>query len=307
MEIDAFIGNAWRDHATDAEGVFARLSEGIPLATEGKHLAALAALIVHVAGEHLGRWGEGIELLRALEELPCFESGSPEAKSVLRSEAILHRCAGDQAAEERCLHAGLSGGDIPEASDRIRVLAVAASAMAGQKRIDRAARDFAMALDLAASYAMGPGDPAARALAVTGNNLACEMETRDAPSAAERDLMLRAAFAGRDYWRIAGGWMEEERAEYRLAMSHVKAGDPATALAHARRCMEIVEANGADPFERFFAHEAIARSRLAAGDPAAARADRNGMDRALGSIADPSLRAYCAGELEKLDKDLSQS
>ena len=303
MTLDEFVSQGWVEHANDAAGVFARLPEGLPLISESRHFPAFAALVVHVSGEHLGRWVDGVALLTKLERLPAFDAASTEGKSVARSKAILHRCAGNRDEEARCFAASRTGGDVTEASDRIRVLAVAAAAFLGQKRLADARRDFEKAVSLA-GYGPTANDPAARALAVTGNNLACEFENMAALTDDERAMMLFAAQVGREFWAIAGGWMEIERAEYRLAMSHIRAGDPATALAHGHRCLSIVQANGSDPGEAFFAHEAIARACLAAGDVVASRRERDSMDTLLPAIGDESFRAYCAGELAKLDQVL---
>ncbi len=60
-----------------------------------------------------------------------------------------------------------------------------------------------------------------------------------------------------DYWKIAGGWMQEERAEYRLAMSLLKADAPKEAKVHAERCEAICLQNGGDAFELFYAHDLL--------------------------------------------------
>ncbi|MDE1113476.1 hypothetical protein OS119_27475 [Klebsiella pneumoniae] len=51
----------------------------------------------------------------------------------------------------------------------------------------------------------------------------------------EKSRMLEAAKLALDYWKVAGGWMQEERAEYRLAMSLLKAGEAGQAKQHAER------------------------------------------------------------------------
>jgi tetratricopeptide (TPR) repeat protein len=305
MTFEEFISQGWSDHATDSEGVLSRLPQGIDLIAEARHLPAFAGLCVHVAGEHLGRWADGIALLDRLDRHPAFDPATAEGKAVARSKAVLYRCAGDHAEESRCLAASVSGGDIPEASDRIRVLAVAAAAYLGQKRLAEARRDFEEAAALA-GYGPAATDPAARALAITGNNIACELEERPALTDEERSVMLHAAEVARRFWGVAGGWMETERAEYRLAMSCIKAGDPARALAHARRCLVIVEENGSDPGEEFFGREAVARAHLAAGDAAQARKERDGMATLLPSIPDESFRGFCEGEFAKLEAALGQ-
>jgi len=306
MTLDEFVSSGWRDHATDAEGVMERFGEGQALVTEASQLPAFATLVTHVAGEHLGRWNDGIALLEQLTRTKFFDASTAEGKAVLRSLAVLHRCAGNQADEERCFVASKSGGAVPEASDRIRLLAVAASALLGQKRLPEAARDFDAAVALA-SYGPDAKDPAARSLAVTGNNLACELENRPTLSRDDAALMLRAARAGRQFWEIAGTWKEVERAEYRLAMSHIKAGRIDDALVHAARCLALIEEHGSDPGEAFFAHEAFARGYVAGEQIAKAREARAIMAGLLPKIADESFRTYCAGELAKLDDALASA
>lgn len=303
MTLDEFVSQGFADHGNDAEGVFARFGDAPSLVTEAAHLPMLAGLIVHVSAEHLGRFADGLAHLERLEALPVFDAASPQGKSVLRLKAALHRCAGNNEEESRCLAAGLSGGDVPEASDRIRVLAVASSALVGQKQLERARADFEEAIALA-GYGPTKDDPAARALAVTSHNLACEFENRAELTDDERAMMLRCASVSRDFWKIAGGWMEAERSEYRLAMSHLKAGDSKTALGHGKECLSIVESNGADPYESFFAREAIARARLAGREIGGARRERDAMAALLPSIADENSRKYAEGELAKLDASI---
>jgi len=303
MTLDQFCSQGWNDHATDAAGVFARLPEGLAMVESPQHVLLLTGLVVHVAGEHMGRWAEGVALLERLERSPHFVASSPTGKALSRSKAVLHRCAGNREAEARAFAAGRTGGDVPEASDRIRVLAIAAAALVGQKRMAEAAADFEEAVRLAA-YGPDKADPAARALAITGNNLAVEFENRPTLSADERGMMLRAAEVARRFWEIAGGWTETERAEYRLAMSHIKAGDAATALRHANECLRIVEANGSDAGEAFFAHEAIAQALRCAGDFAGAIGERARMTAILPTIADEGFRSFAAEELARLDAAL---
>ncbi len=56
--------------------------------------------------------------------------------------------------------------------------------------------------------------------------------------------MIAAAQAGRRFWALAGTWLETERAEYRLAMTWLQAGDATQARHHAQQCLAIVQANG---------------------------------------------------------------
>ena len=278
----------------------ARFPAGVALVTEPRHLAPLAGLVTHVSAEHLGRYADGLALLTAMESRPVFDAKTPEGKSVLRSKAVLHLCAGNRAESARCEAEGGSEGRFPAASDRIRVLAIAASAIAGQKRIAEASAMFEEALALA-KYGPAKDDPAARAMAVTGNNLAVEFENRKSLSDAEKALMLEAAKAGRKFWEIAGGWMEVERAEYRLALSHLKAGDSKGALRHAALMLGVIEKNGSDPGEAFFAREALCLSKHAAGDAPGAASERAAAAALLPAITDPDTCAMCDESLKTMD------
>ena len=90
--------------------------------------------------------------------------------------------------------------------------------------------------------------------------------------------MVAAAESALAHWKIAGTWLEEERAEYRLARSQLQAGNATAAVDRAHRCIEMCERNDAPAFERFFAHAVAALAQHAAGAAAAAEASR---DRAL--------------------------
>ena len=302
--LDEFVGKGWNDHATDAEGVWTRLPEGLALIESPPQMFALANLATHVAGEHLGRWDDGIAFLERMTALPLWNADSDEAKGVRRLQSGLEYCAGRRDAAEAKLKLAMPASPPHVDSPRVRMLAVAASAFASQRRVSEAAATFEEALRFAA-YGPTADDPAARALAVTGNNLSVEFEMRPTLDDEERRMMLRAAETARRYWEIAGDWMTVERAEYRLALAHVKAGLPEKALAHAEECLRVVTANNGDAGEQFFAHEALARVRLALKDSAAARTERDAAATALPTIANEGFRSYCTGELAKLDAMLA--
>ena len=97
----------------------------------------------------------------------------------------------------------------------------------------------------------------ARSIAITANNLACQYEELSERTDEQKARMLESARLALDYWKIAGGWMQEERAEYRLAMSLLKADAPKEAKVHAERCEAICLQNGGDAFELFYAHDLL--------------------------------------------------
>lgn len=112
--------------------------------------------------------------------------------------------------------------------------------------------------------------------------------------------MILAARTSRHYWGRAGTWVETGRAEYRLAMTWLQAGDLAQARTHAQLCLELVQAQADAPaLERFFAWEGLGVVERAAGNG-------TGHQRALAAAReafeglDESDRGWCAAELEKL-------
>ena len=284
-----FVADAWRDHADDPRGVADRLPRAFAMLDAEPQVADLAGLALHVYGEHLAAWDEGDAYLQRLDALPLRgPDDGASAQALRRSRASLALAAGR--ADTR---AAMS------VSDRLRVGAIAASALA-EHDTARAQMLFEQALEEVAFAGLQRDDPAHRALAVTGNNLACALEMKPNRSDAERDLMLLAARATRRHWEIAGGWLETERAEYRLAMSHFEAGDLAQARLHAQNCLEIVDANGGVPLERCFGYEALAKIERAAGN-------RIGHEQALAAarsaceqIEDAGDREFALGELAKL-------
>ena len=287
-DLKTFIAECWSQHATDAPAVALRLPHGLDRVTDEEGLINLAQLAHHVHGEHLGAWTEGLKYLAALGRLPAFDAHGASGATLLRLRASLALAGG-----EGDLRSTLS------ASDRIRVGAMAASSLAGHDII-WVTQLLQEALAEARSSGLPAEDPMNRALAVTGHNLACALEEKAERSAQERELMILAARTSRHYWERAGTWLEVERAEYRLAMTWLKAGDLAEARLHAQRCLEIVSAQAAAPaLERLFAWEALGVVERAAGNTTG---HQHALAKAREAFAelDDSDRGWCAAELEKL-------
>jgi len=289
MDFDSFLSQAWDEHAADAAGVAERLDTLVPgLVGEEAQLVPLAHLVHHVYGEHLGRWADGRALLQRLAAHGvCSAEGAARA-ALRRFQASLALCEGS--ADER---------PSMSASDRIRVTALAAASLA-ERDTARAAALFTEALAAAEQAGLDAADPTNRALAVMGNNLASTLEEKPTRTPSERDLMIAAAQAGRRYWALAGTWLETERAEYRLAMTWLQAGDAAQARHHAQQCLAIVRDNAAPALERFFGFEALALAERAAGNPeghAAALAQAREAFAAL----DEGDRGWCQPTLDKLN------
>jgi hypothetical protein len=287
MSFDAFIEAAWNDHADRPEEVADRLANSLALIAAPGDLSPYARLVAHVFGEHLGRWADGIALVESLRKLPSFDGSASVNGALARGVAMLRYAAGEGAALE-----GLS------AEDRIAVLATASSALVGRHQFKRAVAAYAEAVELAAA-GLRPVSPAVRALAVGGNNLAAALEEKKDRDAAETAGMVAAAEGGLKYWKLAGTWLEEERAEYRLARSRLQAGDAIGAIRSSMHGIEICSKNNAPPFEQFFGHAILAIAQRAAGEIAAFEASRRQALQHYERV-DPGEKQWCQSDLEEL-------
>jgi hypothetical protein len=111
--------------------------------------------------------------------------------------------------------------------------------------------------------------------------------------------MIAAAECGLASWKQAGTWLEEERAEYRLARSLLQAGQPEPAIQSATRCIEICKANDAPPFEQFFGYSALALAQRAAANIDAFEAARDHA-RYLFDLVPENERPACESDLAEL-------
>ncbi|MGA0608743.1 hypothetical protein [Caldimonas sp. KR1-144] len=286
-DFDAFLASAWNEHGDVPEAVAQRLAAHRGRVTAPAQVGPFAALLAHVYGEHLGRWARGVELLDALRGAAGDDAAARAA--IDRRVASLRHCAGEAGALE-----GLTE------PDRVSALALAAAALAGRGDLAGAIGAFDEAL--ACAQALPTADVAgiARALAVGGNNLASVLEEKGHRSADETRGMLAAARAGLSYWKLAGTWLEEERAEYRLARSLLKAGDVAQAVQAAQRCVAVCEANDAPALERFFGHAVLAVAYRSAGDRSGFEASRGLAMQAYDAVPNDE-RPWCEGDLAELN------
>ena len=288
MDFDTFLDQAWTEHATDAPAVATRLAQqGISLVSEEAQVLPMAHLAHHVFGEHLGRWADGLQFQSQLAALGLGTSDGLAGQAVRRFMASLKLAGG--LADER---AGLSS------SENIRITALAAANL-GAHDAARSQRLLNEAMARSDAAHLPDQDPAHRALAIAGNGIAGTLEDKAVRSAAERELMILAAQTGRRYWALAGTWLETERAEYRLAMSWIKAGDAAQAQVHAQHCMDIVVANGGVALEAFFAWEAltwVARAQGQAREQAQALQSAQAAFAALAA----SDKSWCQASLDKV-------
>jgi hypothetical protein len=252
-----------------------------------EHIPPFARLLTHVYGEHLGQWSRGIGLLETMRALPGFDGSEAVEGALSRNIATLRYAGGDAAA--------LTSLDV---ADRTFVLASAAAAFAGRGEHMRGIASYAEAVRLANS-GLPPGSAAIRALAISGNNLATALEEKKDRDAAETEGMLVAAKGGLKYWKQAGTWLEEERAEYRLTRSLLQAGRAKDAIDSARRCIDVCVRNDAPAIETFFGWVVLALAQRADGDATSYAASRQQALALLERVPDDE-RRWCQSDLAEL-------
>jgi tetratricopeptide (TPR) repeat protein len=287
MSFDTFIETAWNDHGDRPQEVADRLTGSLPIIETAAQIAPYARLLTHVFGEHLGQWNQGIAALESLRSLPAFDHSPAITGALIRSVAVLRYASGD--------HGVL---DALALDDRVSVLATASSALAARHEFKQAIPAYSKALELGNS-GLPAGAPAIRALAIGGNQLATALEEKKDRDAAETAAMIAAAEGGLKYWRQAGTWLEEERAEYRLARSRLQAGQAESAIQSATRCIEACKANDAPAFEQFFGYAVLALAQRAAGNGAAFEASR-GQARRLFDLVPADEQQWCKSDLAEL-------
>nr|WP_316643774.1 hypothetical protein [uncultured Roseateles sp.] len=282
----AWLDQAWDQHPDQPQAVAERLAEGIALLDDGTAPA-----------EELARLGEHL-LLGHLDQAPAMShfiaAMQPAALDDAAVAGVLRR------AELGLLLAG-HGGRAAELPPEEQLRALGQAMLALTRRPDLAGAEAL--LDQAQALARHADDSKSwRALSIVTNNLAGDMRYyREQRPADEGDaqadaLMLQAAQLARVNWAVAGGWKEVERADYQLALCHAAAGQGTQALQHAQACLARCEANGADAYELFFAHEALAIAHATL-----LREQRGRMAAKLEMLDDASAKAYAQATLAKLD------
>ena len=114
----------------------------------------------------------------------------------------------------------------------------------------------------------------------------------------EDDTMVHAAHASRYHWGEVGTPLEFERGEWQISRVYSVLKRPQPALHHAKRCLEICEANGiGGDFDLAFAYEALARAYAVAGEATRSREFVSLAEKAAEAIEDEGNRKYTLSEL----------
>jgi DNA-binding transcriptional MerR regulator len=141
-----------------------------------------------------------------------------------------------------------------------------------------------------------------RALAVGLFNYTWTLLENPNRTTAEDDEMLHAAHASRYHWGEVGEAVNLARGEWQVSRVYavLRRGEPA--LYHARRCLEINEANpaGREDWELGSAYEAMARASAVAGDAAAGAEWKARAIAELATIADAEDRGVLEQDIATL-------
>lgn len=282
-----FLAAARRDHTDQPDAVAAQLEGALPLVGKAEDVPPYATFVVHVFGEHLGQWERGSKLLEGIASLP-FASDDAARISLRRGMAALRFSAGDTSAID-----GFAAADLAQ------VMCVVCTTHVGRHETHEAISALEQALKAARSQPLPERHPAIRSLAVAGNNLSAELEEKEHLTDAERAAMVLAAETGLQFWKQAGTWLEEERAEYQLARCLLRAGDVNAARSHIAHCIAICDDNAAPAIERFFGHAVRAIVERAAGDDEAWIEAKSAAMAAYVDIAQDE-KQWCKRELGEL-------
>jgi hypothetical protein len=114
--------------------------------------------------------------------------------------------------------------------------------------------------------------PAERRLAADLFNGVWELLDKGDRTVEDDDRMVHMAHASRYHWGQVGTEVNRSRGEWLCSRVYAVLGRAEPALHHARRGLEICQANGIADWDLAFAYESLARASAVAGDLAQVRA-----------------------------------
>ena len=285
LSLSAWLAQAQDRHADAPQAVAEGLRARAPTLPADEDGAQALRLAEHVWLAHLGDPAGLAALVAALPAAWSGGAAAPDAGPAVARARIAWALA---------MLAGQAAPPLPQAACW-RALQNLVLALARQGRWAQA--EAWLLADEVAAAACGASD-AGRAYAASANNVAQDLAAGPRGDAARDHLMLVAARLSQRAWAQAGTWLQQQRAEYRLALCHAVLGQGEAALAHARRCLSACQAGDgqqpADAVEHFFAFEALARAHHAANDAAGASLAAGRMAALLPDIDEADgLRAWC--------------
>ena len=281
----AFIDQAFADHAAAPEAVAARLPEGFALLTAMPDQAeSFARLTEHVV---LGHLDDAAQLDSWIDRLEPFAAGSAGLSLALARARLGAALAAGRAGAAAAL----------PSAERVRAHGNALLALTRRS----AWVEIRALLDEA--RALVEDSAGQRAFAAITNNLAGDLRFYHAAHRADAGyaaLMVEAARLAHEHWHAVGGWLEQERADYQLALCLASAGAGEAALGYAQSCWQRCRDNAADDEECCYALEALGHAQHAAGLRQDLAETRALLAEHLSRI-DEGSRSYAAPLLSALD------
>jgi tetratricopeptide (TPR) repeat protein len=296
MELSELIKKCWAEHDSDPQGTAVLLRDNTGLVTDAKGAAQYAGIFLHTVGEEIGDWAGAADHLEGLlADLP----EAPELALALVQVAVARTMADDTAGAQSAVERATALAPEPKEAVPVRVQLLVAEARCGAGDWQRALELHAEGLATVRGGVTTPG--LLRTLAVCSNNIASTLLDLAERDEALTRAMVSVAEAARETWLEAGGWLEDERADYLLALVRTVAGNPTVGLEHAQRALDTIASHAADggaPVDEAFLHLARARALKALGrsDEHAAALDRA---RELAAGFEGGLREWFDGELAK--------
>ncbi len=117
-----------------------------------------------------------------------------------------------------------------------------------------------------------PAETGERALAAELFNGVWTLLEKADRTVEDDDRMVHMAHASRYHWGQVGTPVNRSRGEWQCSRVYAVLGRAEPALHHARRGLEICQANGIADWDLAFAYESLARASAVGGDPQRARA-----------------------------------
>ncbi len=303
MDFDDFINKCWERHEAETEAVASDLAENLENITDAQQAGLFCNTVNHVFGVHLHRWADAADLC---EKALYTHDNESSLANPFGNMAVSQFMAGRHAASLASAAKAVQLTNMEPVSMSIRTNVMIASALVDEKRYDDALPLYSSVLELARSR----GEEklfSDKAVAITSNNLATILMEQENRTEQEDQLMLDAAYAAKEFWLKAGNWVNEERAEYLLAMVYNKVGKYDEALGYAGQAIEVIQKNGEEVVGEEVVDEAFINLSIAISFKGQNK--RKGYDKAIEranelmiDFADkPGLVSWFEGERAKVE------
>lgn len=174
---DVYVADAWKNLPGGIQDVEASLPGALALIADGDEIPELVRLAMHVLGERLGRWEDGVKYLLKIEGLPQHEANSEGGRAVNRALACLELASG--------LKTSLRGYN---ASDQIRILSACSVILSSHKKSERAWQMIGEIQQLFSTAGLPPDDPAHGELVICADRMARNLKEK--PWRTEKDELL---------------------------------------------------------------------------------------------------------------------